>query len=81
MIKVTVTNTTQANEIIEAFNGEDYDVEIVVKENTTTENSDVRKVLITTNKKRQHQSIKVILTNVFSIIAIIISIITLFIKS
>lgn len=41
MIKVTVTNTTQAKEIIEAFNDKAYDVEIAIKENTTTENSDV----------------------------------------
>lgn len=41
MIKVIVTNTTQASELIEAFSDKDYDVEIVVKENTTTENSDV----------------------------------------
>lgn len=33
MIKVIVTNTTQASELIEAFSDKDYDVEIVVKEN------------------------------------------------
>ena len=34
MIKVIVTNTTQASELIKAFNGRYYNVEIVVKENT-----------------------------------------------
>ena len=34
MIKVTVRETATAQELIEAFKGKDYDVEIVIKENT-----------------------------------------------
>lgn len=45
MIKVTVTNATQAKELIEAFNGKYDNVEIVIKENTVGQD-DVKKINI-----------------------------------
>lgn len=48
MIKVIVTNTTQASELIEAFSDKDYNVEIVIIENTVGQD-DVKKITVDIN--------------------------------
>lgn len=59
MIKVTVTNTTQASELIEAFSDKDYDVEIVVKENTVGQ--DDVKDLIRLNCDLMQETLKILM--------------------